>query len=113
DECMRRAEASRRRGHWEAAVGHWEEALRRLPDMPEPRRRQLVQHIQDALQAAARAAMDRAEPDWRAARRHLERAARVAGDAGGCWLLGLEIGRASCRERARVSAGDGACIAEQ
>ncbi|HLT57952.1 MAG TPA: hypothetical protein VKZ69_04170 [Limnochordales bacterium] len=89
DEYMRRAEASRRRGHWEAAVGHWEEALRRLPDMPEPRRRQLVQHIQDALQAAARAAMDRAEPDWRAARRHLERAARVAGDAGGCWLLGL------------------------
>lgn len=65
EEYMRRAEASRRRGQWEDAVSQWEEALARLPDIPEPRRRQLQRHIRETLEQTARAALERPSPDGR------------------------------------------------
>ncbi|HEY8416884.1 MAG TPA: hypothetical protein VIK93_02480 [Limnochordales bacterium] len=89
DEYIRLAEANQRRGRWEAAVGYLEEALRKLPDMPEPRRRQLKRHIQNALEMAARSALQQAPPDLQAARRHLEHAARSVGDPGLLAPLGL------------------------
>jgi|GEM_PF-3091898 len=80
EEFLRRAEDCQRRGRWEEAVRHWEEALRRLPDMPEPRRRQVAGYIREALEEAARSALHHPSPDFKAARRHLEHAARVAGN---------------------------------
>lgn len=117
EEYMRRAEDCHRRGEWDAAVLLWEEALRRLPDMPAPRRLQIEQRLRDTLEKAARAALARPEAHERgayrqAARRHLEHAARVAPDAAILFPLGLllhlegEPGAAlECYERA-ARAGD-------
>ncbi|OUN01097.1 MAG: hypothetical protein BAA04_13525 [Firmicutes bacterium ZCTH02-B6] len=94
EEYTRRAEDCHRRGEWEAAIGLWEEALRRLPDMPAPRRLQIEQRLRDTLEHAAREVLTRHDGPGlaagrTAARRHLEHAARVVPDAAILYPLGL------------------------
>ncbi|HEY8497379.1 MAG TPA: hypothetical protein VIK98_10165 [Limnochordales bacterium] len=93
DEYMRRAEDCHRRGEWDAAALLWEEALRRLPDMPAPRRLQIEQRLRDTLAQAARAALARRDVRERGAysqaRRYLEHAARLAADGAILFPLGL------------------------
>ncbi len=95
EEYTRRADDRRRRGDLAGAVSLWEEALRRLPDMPQPRRVQLIKEIHHALLQAARMAINGAAPDRagarRAAARYLEHAARTACDDAVLLPLGILV----------------------